>query len=173
MPRAESALPLMGCCASGDWQCPDRTGRPAPGPGASPKGTHSMTWTPPTKASGFSAGLASWAFLIPWGHEAQVSFPAAHLPPKVLSCAVHCARKESNTFPFSSCRAPFSTCRTSGCTCYARASTHPDVGSFQPIACGSATSVDHSVAPLLPLSLPEIWRKFVEICPHFFFATLI
>lgn len=49
-----------------------------------------MTWTPPTQASGFSAGLASWAFLIPWGHEAQVNFPAAHLPPKVLYCAVHC-----------------------------------------------------------------------------------
>lgn len=39
-----------------------------------------MTWTPPPKASGFSAGLASWVFLIPWGHEAQINFPAAHLP---------------------------------------------------------------------------------------------
>lgn len=173
MPRAESALPLMGGCASGHWQCPGRMDRPSPGPGESPRGTHSLTWTPPTKASGFSAGLASWAFLIPWGHEAQVSFPAAHLPPIVLSCAVHCARKKSDTFPFTSCRALFSTCRTSGCTCHASESTHPDVGSFEPTVCGSATAVHHRVAPLLSLSLPETWRKFVAICPNFFSATLI
>lgn len=80
LPRAESVLPLKGCCASGNWQCPGRMGRPSPGPGVSPRGTHSMTWTPPTKASGSSASLASWAFLIPKGHEAQINLPAAHLP---------------------------------------------------------------------------------------------
>lgn len=48
----------------------------------------------------------------------------------------------------------------------------PDVGGFKPTVCGSATSVDHSMAPLLSLSLPEILRKSVEICPNFFFATL-
>lgn len=42
---------------------PGRMGRLSPGPGASPRGTHSMTGLlPPRPEVSLSAGLASWAF---------------------------------------------------------------------------------------------------------------
>lgn len=117
LPGVESALPLTRSCVSGSLQRPGRMVGPSPGPGASPRRTHDMTWTPPTRTSGFSAGLGSWAFHISWGREAQINFPAASQPAGksrfsarsalVLRSTLH-MEEIKHICHFSPCNAPLS-----------------------------------------------------------------
>nr|KAF6444202.1 hypothetical protein HJG59_008512 [Molossus molossus] len=158
LPGVEPELPLTLRCASGGSRRPGRTGRPSPGPAASPTGAHSVTWAPPTKARGCSAGPCSWAVQTPRGQEAQLRPPAASPQPRLSTrsdlLSDHSARKKSDTPHLSSCRARFSraTCRSQKCPLCATESAHHRGGLQAPCRWLS----NHRMAPRLSPSFSEI-----------------